>query len=402
MPISLTEAQQIILSKVKPLETERVALLDAVGRVLAEDLQAQWDMPQWNNSAMDGYAVRSADCQGKTSLKVEGFLPAGACSDAFVARQGVAVKIMTGAPVPAGYDAIVPVEDTDEQDGDVVIYGPIQAGAHVRFKGEDLAQGDIPLRAGRVVRPPEISLLASLSQTHVLVHCRPRVAILSTGDELVEPGEAMGPGQIINSNSYALAAAVREAGGDPILLKIARDDSDNLSEVMTEGLRADALITSAGVSAGDRDFVRDVLLENNVEELFWKVDIKPGRPTAFAMCGCVPVFSLPGNPVSAMVTFELFVRPALLSMQGAQKVLRMPVQARMAQDVTKKSGRVFLMRVQMERDSEGLLAIDPGDQNTGILTTMIKADGLAVLPADREFFVAGESVDVLLLGSLSE
>ena len=398
MSISLNKAQQVILAHVKPLDVERVPLLDACGRVLAADLAAPWDVPLWNNSAMDGFAVRSEDCQGDTTLLVSDYLPAGSCADKIKVLPGHSVKIMTGAPVPIDCDAVVPFEETIEQSGKVIIQDRVKPGAHVRIKGEDLACNSKALSAGTLIGPPEMSLLASLGQVHVDVTRRPRVAILSTGDELVDVGSAVGPGQIINSNSYALAAAVREAGGMPVLLGIAKDEGDSLREAVAAGLDADALVTTAGVSMGDRDMVRAILSEYKVEELFWKIDIKPGRPTAFATAEGVPVFSLPGNPVSAMITFEFLVRPALLRMQGLQNVFKLHVKARLAQAVKKKVGRTFLMRVRLESDSEGLLARNPGDQNTGILTTLVNADGIAVLPAAQDSFQAGETVDVVMMG----
>lgn len=397
MPISLIKAQQLILSRINPLNHEQIPLLDATGRVLAKDLNAPWDMPSWNNSAMDGFAVRSEDCQGDATLTVSGYLAAGACADKIKVPRGHAIKIMTGAPVPDDCDAVVPIEEVFERSEEVVIPGRVKPGAHVRLKGEDLTCNELALSAGTPIGSAETSLLASLGQVSVNVVRRPRVAILSTGDELVELGSDLGPGQIINSNSYALAAAVREAGGEPLLLGIARDEGDSLRDAVVAGLAADALITSAGVSVGDRDMVRQVLTENNVEEVFWKVAIKPGKPIAFAMKDKTPVFSLPGNPVSAMVTFEMFVRPALLALQGSRSVFRMPVKAKLRQEVSKKPGRAFLLRVCLDSDEQGVWAISPGGQDTGIVSTMVKANGIAVLSAERERYSAGEEIDVLML-----
>lgn len=399
MPISLNKAQQLILSHIKPLDKEQIPLLDATGRVLANDLSAPWDMPSWNNSAMDGFAVRADDCQGDATLTVSGYLAAGACADNIKVPRGHAVKIMTGAPVPDDCDAVVPIEETVDRGEEVDIPEPVKPGAHVRLKGEDLARNELALPVGTLIGAPEMSLLASLGQVSVDVVRRPRVAILSTGDELVELGSDVGPGQIINSNSYALAAAVREAGGEPLLLGIAKDEGGSLRDAVAAGLDADALITSAGVSVGDRDMVREILTEYKVEEVFWKVAIKPGKPVAFAMKDNVPVFSLPGNPVSAMVTFEMFVRPALLALQGNRGVFRMPVKAKLRQDVNKKSGRAFLLRVCLDSDEQGVWADNPGDQNSGILSTMTKATGIAVLAAEREAYSAGEEIDVHILRS---
>jgi molybdopterin molybdotransferase len=240
-------------------------------------------------------------------------------------------------------------------------------------------------------------MLASFGKLFIPIHRRVRVAILSTGDELVDPGEALGPGKIINSNSLALAAAVRQSGGIPIMLGIARDTKNSLREKLAEGLTADVLITSAGVSAGDRDYVRDVLDELMVKQVFWKIDIKPGRPTAFARRDGKPVFSLPGNPVSSLLTFEEFVRPALLKMMGHRRVLRPLVTATLREGIRKKPGRVNFMRVAVEQESGRFFAWSPGKQDTGYLKTLLLADGIAVIPADKGDLSAGEQVEVQLI-----
>jgi molybdopterin molybdotransferase len=393
---SFVEARKIVLDSVVPLGIEKVEILSAVGRVLAEDVAAPWDMPLWDNTAMDGYAVHAVDCPGGGTLKLAGFLPAGGHMTAEVER-GTAVKIMTGAPIPPGADAVVPYEETEESDGRVSIISTVKPGDHIRFKGEDVRSGETVLPAGTLLRPSEISMLASFGKIFVPVRRRVRVAILSTGDELVEPGEALEPGKIVNSNSLALAAAVTQAGGIPVMLGIARDNRDSLREKMVEGLRADVLITSAGVSAGDCDYVRDVLSELMVVQAFWKVDIKPGRPTAFGLRDGKPVFSLPGNPVSSLLTFEEFVRPALLKMMGHTRVLRPMVKATLQEDVRKKPGRVNFIRVAVTQENGEFLVQSAGKQDTGFLKTLLLADGIAVIPADCEDLRAGDQVDVHLL-----
>ena len=391
------EARRIVLESVAPVGAERVETGRALGRTLAEDVVAPWPLPFCDNSAMDGYAVRAVDCRGPARLKVTGYIPAGGTASAAVAP-GCAVKIMTGAPIPAGCDAVVPFEDTEEGDGHVGVRGDVTVRQHIRFRGEDVREGDLILPEGTPLRPPEISMLASLGKAFVPVYRRVRVAVLSTGDELIELGEPPSPGMIINSNSVAIAAAVREAGAEAVLLGIARDDLASHAEKITEGLKADALITTAGVSAGDRDLVREVLAERGVASIFWRVGIKPGGPTAFGMKDGVPVFPLPGNPVSALITFEAFVRPALLRMMGRKKAVRPLVKATLTGEVRKKAGKVNFLRVGIEvRDGRYFVA-SSGDQNTGILRTMVLADALAVLPADRTSFAAGEKVDVFLLG----
>ncbi len=393
------EARTIILDRVAPLGVERVSILDALGRVIADDVTAPWDMPLCDNSAMDGFAVRTADSATiPTTLKVTGYIPAGGEVTGPVIR-GCAIRIMTGAPVPPGCDAVVPIEETDDNGDTVTLKEPVKPRQHIRFRGEDVATGALIIPAGTLIRPPEISMLASFGKAIVPVYRKARVAILSTGDELIELGEPPVPGKIVNSNTLSLAAAVRECGAEPVILGIARDDRDSHREKMIEGLKADAFITSAGVSAGDRDLVRDVLAELGVEQVFWRVDIKPGGPTAFAMFGEKPVFSLPGNPVSTMITFEEFARPAILKMMGHRRVLKPFVKAFLKEDAKKKPGKVNFLRVRVEVENGRYTASTSGDQNTGILRTMVRANGLAVLPRDATFVAAGTEVDVHLVGS---
>ncbi|RQW84393.1 MAG: molybdopterin molybdenumtransferase MoeA [Geobacter sp.] len=393
---SFEEARKIILDSVVPLGVEKVEILSAVGRVLAEDVAAPWDMPLWDNTAMDGYAVHAADCSGGGTLELAGFLPAGGHMTDEVGR-GNAVKIMTGAPIPPGADAVVPYEETEEQGGRVFIKTAVKPGDHIRFKGEDVKIGETVLPAGTLLRPSEISMLASFGKIFVPVHRKVRVAILSTGDELMEPGESLLPGKIINSNSLALAAAVIQAGGIPVMLGIARDNRESLLEKMVEGLRADVLITSAGVSAGDCDYVRDVLSELMVLQAFWKIDIKPGRPTAFGLRDGKPIFSLPGNPVSSLLTFEEFVRPALLKMMGHSRVLKPMVKATLKAGIRKKPGRVNFIRVAVTQENGEFFVQSAGKQDTGFLKTLLLADGIAIIPVEKEDLKAGDKVDVHLL-----
>ncbi|MSN26174.1 MAG: molybdopterin molybdenumtransferase MoeA [Geobacter sp.] len=398
--ISFEEARSTILSSVNVCGVERVPLLDAVGRILAEDVTAPWNMPLWDNSAMDGYAVRSADCSKiPCQLVVTGFLPAGARADGVTVEAGSAVRIMTGAPTPFGCDAVVPVEETDDGQQLVTLNEMVEKGQHLRLCGEDVQAGSAFVRAGALIRPPEVNMLATFGMAMVPVYRRPVVAILSTGDELIELGKTPGPGEIINSNALSLAAAVRETGAIPRIIGIARDNLGSHRELLLEGLKADVLITSAGVSAGDCDFVRDVLEELGARQLFWKVGVKPGGPTAFALHGAIPVFSLPGNPVSTMMTFEEFARPALLKMMGHQRVLRPLFKAVLCEEVRKKAGKVQIVRVRLERDGKRWLASSAGNQQTAILKTMVDAAALAILPADSTVFAAGEEVDVHFYGS---
>jgi len=398
--ISFEQARQVILENAGPVGVEQVGLLDSVGRVLAHDIPAPWDMPLWDNSAMDGYAVRSSDCgQLPCRLAVTGYIPAGARGDDIEVQPGCAVRIMTGAPTPAGCDAVVPVEETDDGRLEVTLQQAVTAGQHVRLRGEDVQAGEVFVRKGAIVRPPEINILATFGKAQVAVYRRPVVAILSTGDELIELGATPEPGEIVNSNALSLAAAVAETGCIPRIIGIARDTLESHRQKLQEGLKADVLITSAGVSAGDRDLVRDVLAELGAKQIFWKVGIKPGGPTAFALHAATPVFSLPGNPVSTMITFEEFVRPALLKMSGHEQVLRPLFKAVLCEGLYKKPGKVQIVRVRLERREGCWFASSAGNQQTAILRTMVAAQALAILPADSDRFAAGDEVDVHFYGN---
>lgn len=396
--VSYDEALRTILENVAPVGSEQLPLSEAVGLVLAEAVTTPWDLPLWDNSAMDGYAVRTEDCARPCcKLRVTGYLPAGASAEGISVAPGCAVKIMTGAPLPAGADAVVPVEETEETSGEQVAIGAaVKHGQHIRRQGEDIRRGEVLLQDGTVLRPAEISLLASCGKPLVNVQRRPVVAILSTGDELVEPGTPPGPAQLINSNSIALAAAVREAGAVPRMLGIARDNRLSHLEKLRAGLAADALITSAGVSAGDRDLVRAVLEELGVKFLFWKVAIKPGKPTAFGIFEGKPVFCLPGNPVSSLVTFETFVRPALLKMLGHRKLLRPTLLATLREPL-KGGSRLQFLRVALKQEDGRWFVQSAGNQETGILRTSLLADGLAKVPANS-VYEAGDEITVQLLG----
>ncbi len=393
---SFEEARRTVLEHVPRLGPEAVPVLDAVGQALATDVVAPWDLPRWDNSAMDGFAIRAEDATRAGGLLLSGCVAAGATLQGAV-EPGTAVRILTGAALPPGADAVVPQEEAEERAGRVHVPPTVRPGAHVRRRGEDVRAGETVLTPGTAIGPPEVALLAACSRLAACVHRRARVAILSTGDELVEPGLPLAPGQIHDGNGWALATAVRQAGAIPTLLGIARDDRAALRRLIGEGLAADALVTSAGVSTGERDLVREVLAELSARPVFWGVDVKPGHPMAFAMAGRVPVFSLPGNPVAALLTFEQFVRPALLRMMGHARVHRPLVRATLQDEVVRRPGRVQLVRVRLERRAGALLAFSAGRQDTGILRTSLQADGIALLPADLGTVAAGTPVDVQLL-----
>lgn len=397
--IPVEEALERVLSRVSVLGAEQVELTSALHRALAEDTVADADIPPWPNSSMDGYALRGADTRAASQarparLGLAGRVPAGALAERTLGP-GEAFRIFTGAPLPAGADAVVPQEDAEEDGGAVVIRRPVESGAYVRPRGEDVRGGETVLECGRRLGPAEVGLLAALGHLQVSVVKRPRVGILSTGDELADLGTAPGPGQIRNSNSYSLMAQVSEAGGEPVLLGVACDSLEAIETRLRWGLGCDALISSAGVSVGDHDFVKAALARLGAEQHLWLVDMRPGKPVAFAtipvpLKGTVPVFALPGNPVSAMVTFELLVRPALLRMGGHAWLDRPVVTAHALAPIDNPGRRRGYLRVTLARDAAGYGARLTGDQSSGILRSMVAADGLAVVPGNTTVDTGGE------------
>ena len=396
MAISLQDAHHHILDKVSPLPRQILPTVDAVGRAVIEDLHADHPLPSFDNSAMDGFAFAYADSANQSTLPVNGFIPAGHAVETRL-TPGSMCKIMTGAPVPKGADTVIPVENCAYDEATVTIIKPVPQGANIRRTGEDVRPGQKVVSAGTRLTPGMINLLAALQITGVPVARQPRVAILATGDELQEAGEPLLPGGIVNSNSQGLAAALKEIHAVPIMLGIAQDNVTSLRKKIAEGLTADVLITSAGVSAGDRDLVRDVLLENGYNETFWKVNIRPGKPSAFGLCNQVPVFALPGNPVATMLLFEILVRPALLKMMGHTEIFKPTFRARLTAPLKKKPGLMQAVRLTVSRDEKGdLCTASAGDQNTGTLSTLAAADGYTILPEEKDYFAAGEVIDIRL------
>ena len=398
--LTVEEALEQILSRVTPLPTERVPLMGALGRALAEDVVSSREIPPWANSSMDGYAVRANDTRDVPArLAVVGTVTAGAMPSRDV-RGGEAVRIFTGAPLPAGADAVIPQEDTEASDGHVTLKSAVETGAYVRPRGEDLRVGDTVLSSGVALGPAEIGLLATLGYSQVLVHRRPRVAILSTGNELVELGREPGPGQIPNTNSYSLFAQVLEAGAEPMNLGIAVDKLDAIEQRLQWGAGADVLLSSAGVSVGDYDFVKVALTRAGAELHLWQVSMRPGKPITFGTLGRRSVFGLPGNPVSAMVTFELFVRPALRRLAGFSALHRLRLRARALGPIDNPGHRRGYLRVTLERDARGWGARLTGDQGSAILTSMVRADGLAVVTGDTTIPMGGD-VEVIVFRDLA-
>jgi len=414
--ISVEEAFEKILSYVEVLEPERRPILDCLGQVLAEDVYSDIDIPPLDNSAMDGYALRAEDTRGagETSpryLAVVGEVAAGSMPTKKV-RPGTAIRIMTGAPLPEGADAVVRFEDTDEVNrkssgGDLSQIGILcqaKKGLNVRGRGEDIARGNLILKRGKVLRPQEIGVLASLGRSTALVIRRPIVAILATGDELIGVDQPLAPSKIHDSNNYTIAAEVSRYGGIPKILGIGRDSVQSLTEKIDEGLDADMLITSGGVSKGDYDIVKDVLAEHG-EVGFWTVCMKPGKPLAFGVMkkmeggrkGKVPHLGLPGNPVSSMITFEQFARPAILKMMGKKILVKPAIRAIIEDDVVDTDGRRLFARVSVTRRGGQYRASVTGPQGSGILTSMAKANGLAVIPENSKGVKAGDMVEVQML-----
>ena len=393
---SFEEAVRLILEAVSPSNTEAVPLLDSLGRVSATEVSAPWSTPRYDNSAMDGFAVHAADCVPGATFPIRGYVPAGGTPTQAVGPD-CAIKIMTGAPIPDSCDAVVPFEAAEEMNGAVRLKKPVFPRQHVRFTGEDIGAGDVIISKGHIIRPVDIGVLASFGNKTVVVYKQPNVAVLSTGDELVENAEDLAPGKVLDSNRWAIAAAVRECGAIPVMLGIARDDAQSHREKLQEGLHADVLITTAGVSAGDRDLVRDVLAELDVRPVFRGVRVKPGSPTCFGLRGSTQVFSLPGNPVASLIAFEEFVKPALLKMMGHKRVLNPFLPAILGSDTRKSPGHAKLLRVRLEQREGTLWAWSAGKQDTGVQKTLLRADALALLPEDRVSFAAGETVSLQLL-----
>ncbi len=411
--ISVEDALERILAEFHVLEPETRSILDAMGQVLCDDVIAPFDIPPLENSAMDGYAVQwpsisEASRGNPVELRVIGVVAAGSLPDRAV-EQGTAVRIMTGAPIPPGADTVVPFEDTDEQDrkaagaslDSIAIREQVPQSANVRPAGQDVASGDLVLTSGSLLRPPEIGVLASLGMDEVSVVRRPNVAIIATGDELLEPSAPHEPGKIYDSNTYGVAAGVKRYGGIPIVLGIARDNLESMSSMLDRAMDSDVLITSAGVSKGDYDVVKDVLAQHGQVD-FWSVRMRPAKPLAFGVLDGpdgrrVPHIGLPGNPVSALVAFEQFGRPAIHKMMGREQLDKPSVQAVLEEPIVNNDARRVYARVQVTKRNGTYYARPTGHQSSNLLTSMARANGLAICPEDLPRKDAGETVTVQML-----
>jgi molybdopterin molybdotransferase len=390
--ISIEEGRRRVLEAVRPLAAERVALADARGRVLAEDVRSAIDVPPFDSSAMDGYALLAGPAR---ELELAGESRAGHPHEAKL-EQGTAVRISTGAALPPGASAVIPVERTHETDGRVEVEETAE-GANIRRAGEDLRAGDVVLARGTRLGPAELGVAASVGRAQLECARRPRVALLVTGDELVEPGDPLGPGQIYSSNGFALAGQIAAAGAELAKRDTVPDSAEATHAALEQALSgADVVIASGGVSVGPHDHVKGALSELGVEERFWGVSLRPGKPTWFGTRGDVLAFGLPGNPVSAMVTFQLFVRPALAALQGADPAAA-HARATLDEAVERNPRREQAVRVRLTHADDGLHALTTGEQGSHMLTSMLGADGLALVAAGDGAVEAGERVEVLLL-----
>ena len=399
--IHVEEALKNILDAVSPLGLEKVNILDALGRVIGEDVYAGRAIPPKDNSAMDGYALRAGDTRGASEetpaiLEVVEDIPAGSIPEKRIGP-GQAARIMTGAPVPEGADAVVRMEDSRKENSRVAILVGAKVGQDIRRAGEDVQLGEKVISRGEAIRPAEVGMLAALGRSFIPVHQRPLIAVVATGDELMDLDETPSPWKIVSSNSYSLAALVLDCGAVPLQIGIAKDRREDLIAKFRAAMRADLIVSSGGVSVGDYDLVKEVMKKEGNCMQFWRVAMKPGRPMAFGAMGEVPIVGLPGNPVSSMVSFEQFIRPAILKMMGHANLFRRTVRARLGEDINKKSGIRHFIRARICREEDGYAVVTTGDQGSGILKSMVRANGLIILSEEVTKVRAGGMVTVQLL-----
>jgi molybdopterin molybdotransferase len=404
--LNVDEALARILEQINLLPAETVAIEDSLGRVLAEDIISSLDLPPFDNSSMDGFAILSEDSKGASKefpvrLRVASDVLAGSISTTVI-KAGQAARIMTGAVIPEGVDAIIPVEDTDgdfrlqETPSHVSLYSSVPVGAYIRKRGENISKGQLVIKAGTVIRSAEIAIMASLGNAKIAVRKQPKVVIVGSGDELLELHEAPAHGKIYDSNAYALAAMVEEDGGVALRFPAAKDHPDALRESYQAALaeKPDVIISSAGVSVGAADYVRGIL--NELGEIgFWRINLRPGKPLAYGHLAGIPFFGLPGNPVSAMVTYTVIVRPSLLKMGGrssSSRTIEAVAGERMVSD-----GRRTYARVRLEAKDGQWVAYETGSQSSGAHLSMLLADGLLIIPEEQKIVDKGEKLPVLLL-----
>ena len=403
-PLGAAEAAGRILLDVRRQPALRMPLDDAFGSVLADDAVSPLDIPAWTNSAMDGYAARGEDVRGATDsrpvrLTVVEHLPAGRFPTRAIGA-GECARIFTGAPLPEGADSVIRQEDTDEGPETVTIVRDRDVGVNTRRIGEDIRRGSTVLTAGTELGPAQLGVLASLAVAHPLVYRRPRIAILGSGDEIVDidqPEVILSGRKIASSNTHTLVALVRQSGGEPVNLGIAADSPESLREHLARALDCDLLVTTAGISVGEHDYVRTVLDELGATQRFWKLRMRPGAPVGFGLIGEMPWIGLPGNPVSTMVTYELFVRPAIRKMMGHQRAFRRSVPVRMAEPISLKPKLQHFLRGIVTEGPQGPEARLTGPQGSGILTSMARANALLVIPEGQHETAVGTVVQALVL-----
>ncbi|HOC91587.1 MAG TPA: molybdopterin molybdotransferase MoeA [bacterium] len=399
--LDIEQALNNILESILPLGAESVDIAEAGGRILAEEIRADSDVPFSDNSAMDGYAVRAEDIRGASDdnparLTVLEDVPAGTVPTKTIVP-GTASRIMTGAPLPEGADAVLMVEHSKKLDGEMLASASIEPGANIRRAGEDIKKGSLLFNAGRRLSAADVGIVASAGIARPLVMRRPVVGVISTGDEVVEPSAPAGRGKVRNSNSYTLIALCREAGAEPKYLGIVADSRPALEAAFSSAAEScDVIITTGGVSVGDFDLVKAVLGDLGKIN-FWKINMKPGKPLAFGTLGGKPLFGLPGNPVSTMVAFEMFVRPSLLKMMGAREILRPRLQAKLACEIIEKPSRVKIIRGVASRKKTGVTVTTTGEQGSGILMSMSLANCFIVMPDGVGKLKKGDIADIIPL-----
>lgn len=403
--LSVRDAQARILSEFQPVNTEKIAITDSAGRILGEDIQAPGDLPPFANSSMDGFAVRAEDINSASAnapvyLEIIADIPAGAMPDVTVGCQQAA-RIMTGAPLPPGADAVVPVEDTDfgsdqfaPAPGRVAVMAAVSAGQYVRPKGQDIRQGQTLLQKGRRLQPQDVGLLASIGQGEVCVFRRPRIALFSSGDELVQPGQPLEAGKIYDSNQYMLQALLEREGAQVIRLGTARDDPHQVYEVLSRSLEhhVDLIVTSAGVSVGAFDYVRQVI-EAHGTLGFWRVNMRPGKPLAFGSFANIPLIGLPGNPVSAYVGCRVFVIPVVRHLSGQNEIPQQRIKAVLTHPV-ESDGRESYLRAVVTEEAGKIIATLTGHQGSGNLYSLVQANALLIVPSGVKSLPSGSEVEI--------
>jgi len=399
--LSVKEAQEKVINSKVTIKPKKATILESLHYVLAEELVSKDFIPAFDNSAVDGYAVKAIDILGAEKnypVKLKLFkedIPAGK-SSSFSLEPGMCIQIMTGAPIPQGCDCVVMKEDALKEGKDVLVFRECRQGENIRYKGEDVSQGDIVLKKGSKIYPADIGLMASVGISEITINTPPLVGVISTGDELIDVGQNLAFGKVRDSNSYSLAAQIIESGAQYKRYGIVPDDKPSIKKKIMEGLQqCDILILTGGVSVGDYDFVKEILDDIGAEFVFWRVNQKPGKPLAFLTYKDRFIFGLPGNPVSVMICFEMYVRPLIKKFMGDKNLFRDKIQARALEDYDHIEGRTDFVRVYLENTEDGIYFKHTGMQGSGILTSMSVADGIAVFPEDRGKIEKDSIIDVI-------